>query len=166
MQVQETERTAGYRFWFDVREPGAAAYASQLGAHAMYVALIFLCADLHRWFGSWSVIPGYLVVAGVMGAMRRLDLWAAVLLGTLLAGACVGLGILGVQGHWAFAAFCGLPLAVLWGSGLPMAIWAAWVHRGLRAEERWDLVGLPAVRIGTPKWKLWVAVWWGAARPW
>ena len=60
----------------------------------------------------------------------------------------------------------GFLFLVLWGSGLPMAIWAAWVHQGLRAEERWDLVGLPAVRVGTPRWKLWVAVWWGSARPW
>ena len=166
MQVQETERTAGYRFWFDVREPGAAAYASQLGAHAMYFALIVFVPDLGKWFGYWSLIPGCLLVGGLMGAMRRLDLWAAVLLGILLAGGCVGVLALGVRGHWAFATFCALPLMVVWGSGLPMAIRAAWVHRGLRAEERWDLVGLPAVAAGVPRWKRWVAVWWGSARPW
>lgn len=119
MQVQETERTAGYRFWFDVREPGAAAYASQLGAHAMYFALIYFVPGLHRWLGWWSLIPGFLLVAGLVGAMRRLDLWAAVLLGTLLAGAGVGVLVLGVRGDWALAMLCALPLAVVWGSARP-----------------------------------------------
>jgi hypothetical protein len=165
MQVQETERTAGYRYWFDVREPGAAAYAAQLGAHAMYFALVFLVPELQSRFGWWVLIPGFLLVAGVMGAMRRLDLWAAALLAMLLAGACAGLAILGIRGYWVFAMFCALPLVVIWGSGLPLAMWAAWVYRGLRAEERWDLVGLPTVAAGTPGWKRRLAVFWGAVRP-
>lgn len=95
-----------------------------------------------------------------------MDLWAAVFLGILLAGAGVGVLVLGVRGDWALAMLCALPLAVVWGSGLPMAIWAAWVHRGLRAEERWNLVGLPVVAAGAPRWKRGVAVWWGSERPW
>ena len=166
MQVQETERTAGYRFWFDVREPGAAAYASQLGAHAIYFALIFFVPDLHRWFGWWSLIPGYLLSSGLKGSLRRLDLWAAVVVAAVAFLPPLGLIVFGGLEH-SFFAMCGfILLAVVWWSGLPMAIWAAWVHRGLRAEERWDLVRLPAVRPGTPRWKRWVAVWWGAARPW
>lgn len=51
--------------------------------------------------------------------MRRLDLWAAVLLGTLLAGAGVGVLVLGVRGDWALAMLCALPLAVVWGSARP-----------------------------------------------
>ena len=166
MQVQETERTAGYRFWFDVREPGAAAYASQLGAHAMYFALISLVPNLGAKIGYWFLVPGCLLVGGLMGAMRRLDLWAAMVTGVAIVIPVVGSAVLASRGYWVFAVMAGFLFLVLWGSGLPMAIWAAWVHRGLRAEERWDLVGLPAVRPGTPRWKLWVAVWWGAARPW
>ena len=166
MQVQETERTAEYRFWFDVREPGAAAYASQLGAHAMYFALISLVPNLGAKIGYWFLVPGCLLVGGLMGAMRRLDLWAAMVTGVAIVIPVVGSAVLASRGYWVFAVMAGFLFLVLWGSGLPMAIWAAWVHRGLRAEERWDLVGLPAVRPGTPRWKLWVAVWWGAARPW
>lgn len=166
MQVQETERTAGYRFWFDVREPGAAAYASQLGAHALYFALIFLVPDLGKWFGYWSIAPGAVVVVGLMGAMRRLELWAAVVVGTLAFAVPVTMIGSAITMDWFFVVLSMMPLGLLWGSGLPVAIWAAWVHRGLSREERWDLVGLRHVAAGIPGWRKWIAVYWGAVRPW
>ena len=132
----------------------------------MYLALLSLVPNLGAKAGFWVMVPGYLLVAGLMGALRRLELWAAMVTGVAIVIAVVGSAVLASRGYWVFGAMAGFWFLVLWGSGLPMAIWAAWVHRGLRAEERWDLVGLPAVRVGTPRWKLWVAVWWGSARPW
>lgn len=138
MFVPDTPRTAQYRFWFDVREPGAAAYAAKLGSVAVIyfgisavrqfavrshwvVGLIWFMAMLRLSGGMRQLSPVYYVVTRVYFFVPRIDLMTLVVL-----------------------------------SGLPLAVWAAWVHWGLTLEERRQLV-----EMGEP-----VAGWKGLFGEW
>lgn len=163
--VQETERTSQYRFWFDVREPGAAAYAGQVGANALYFVMLIGPGLLPGPVGYWAMIPWFFAMLWLMGAVRRLNVWASLAVGLAVFGPLLSLFCFGVWNHWFFAVASAFLLAVVFGSGLPIAIWAAWVHRKLTREQRWELVGLRPVPANTPRWKRWMAEWFGFARP-
>lgn len=163
--VQETERTSQYRFWFDVREPGAAAYAGHVGANALYFVILIGPGLLPEPVGYWAMIPCTVAMVWLMGAVRRLNLWASAAVGIALFGPLLWLFQFGVRNHWSFTVMSVFLLAVAFGSGLPMAVWAAWVHRKLTREQRWDLVGLKPAPASTPRWKRWILEWVGAARP-
>ncbi len=132
MWIRETEQTTRYRFWFDVREPGVPAYAGQLGAEAVYLIFI-VCGGsvVNRW--GWEWLP--VLALGIMtlcGGIRRLELWAAALLGVAILGPLAPLLYWGLRVN-EFYFFAGVFLLLsVYCTGLPMAIWATWVHRGLR----------------------------------
>ena len=165
MWIRETEQTARYRFWFDVREPGAAAYAGQLGAEGTYLLFLWFGVEIPHRYG-WEWFPVSLVaMAGLCGAIRRLELWAAAVLGMATLAPVVMMLSYGVRRNGIFL-FLGVALLlIVFGVGIPMAMWAAWVHRGVSRAERWDLLGLAALPKGTTPWKRRIAVLVGAARP-
>ena len=64
----------------------------------MYLALLSLVPNLGAKAGFWVMVPGYLLVAGLMGALRRLELWAAMVTGVAIVIPVVGSAVLASRG--------------------------------------------------------------------
>lgn len=133
-----TERSAQYRFWFDVREPGAAKYAGQIGAQALI--WIWFCWAVNMWLaGKWALAAPLLLL------LPRAQFWMVQL---SPAGVWLSVAMSAAMAVYAPGAMHVLAWVQMF--ALPPASYAAWTLRKHSRQARWEYLGITAPATTKP----------------